>query len=245
MAFIPVTAPAAVVLLLGALLQQLLIASGGGDSSSSPPLACQPNTEQPMLPIFHIIGNVSKDSSGNITLEPINDCSGVTYHEGIFHLWHQCCQNHWDHVISRDLIHWQRLPPPIQPLTTKTWDGSVSMLPHEDGGPVIIYDAQDGKLGLGLGDSPILGVARLSDPKDKYMTDWVRDPHNPVVFIPKRNSTYFPSTIWKNGNHWNFIAQGNRYQSNDSSFHYCGRVKATSRVAYGSMAGSGLYPSPI
>ena len=39
------------------------------------------------------------------------------------------CQNHWDHVISKDLIHWQRLPPPIQPLTLKTWDGSISMLP--------------------------------------------------------------------------------------------------------------------
>ena len=66
---------------------------------------------------------------------------------GIYHVWHQCCQNHWDHVISKDLIHWQRLPPPIQPVTTKTWDGSISMLPADDGGPIILYDAQDGKLG--------------------------------------------------------------------------------------------------
>ena len=129
---------------------------------------------------------------------------------------------HRDHLISRDLIHWQRLPPPIQPLTTKTWDGSISMLPPEDGGPLIIYDAQDGKqLSSGLGDSPILGVARLSDPKDKYMLKWVRDSRNPVEFLPtKENSTYFPSTVWKNGNHWNFVAQGKRYQSNDSSMHY-------------------------
>ncbi len=65
---------------------------------------------------------------GEITLEPINDCSGVTFYGGLYHIWHQCCQNHWDHVISKDLIHWQRLPPPIQPVTLKTWDGSITIL---------------------------------------------------------------------------------------------------------------------
>ena len=101
----------------------LFAVAGASDPS---PLACQTNADQPMLPIFHIIGNVSTDSSGVVTkLEPINDCSGVTYYGGLYHVWHQCCQNHWDHVISKDLIHWQRLPPPIQPVTTKTWDGSI------------------------------------------------------------------------------------------------------------------------
>ena len=56
------------------------------------PLACQPNDEQPMLPTFHIIGNVTKHADGSIKLEPINDCSGVTYSNGIYHVWHQCCQ---------------------------------------------------------------------------------------------------------------------------------------------------------
>ena len=77
------------------------------------------------------------------------------------------------------------MPPPIQPLTTKTWDSSISMLPAEDGGPLIIYDAQDGKLGTasGLGDSPILGVARLSNPNDKYLTSWVRDPRKNLISV--------------------------------------------------------------
>ena len=61
-----------------------------------------------MLPTFHIIGNVTQDAkSGSINLEPINDASGVTYYNGLYHVWHQCCQNHWDHAISKDLIHWQ------------------------------------------------------------------------------------------------------------------------------------------
>ena len=108
----------------------------------------------------HIIGNVTKNADNSIKLEPINDCSGVTFYEGIWHVWHQCCQvrcapaselrsaakrgrpccaqSHWDHVISKDLIHWQRLPPPIQPVTTRTWDGSITLLPKADGGPLIL-----------------------------------------------------------------------------------------------------------
>jgi hypothetical protein len=166
------------------------------------PLACQPNAEQPMLPVFHFIGNVSKNASGHIALEQINDVSGITYHEGLWHVWHQCCQDHWDHAISRDLRTWQRLPPPIQPLTTKTWDGSVTMLPASDGGPAILYDAQDGKLGsrggrrgrAGSGDRPILGVARLADPDDKYLMTWRRDQHNPVKFAGAPLA--FPGQVW-------------------------------------------------
>ena len=77
-------------------------------------------------------------------------------------------------------MHWQRLPPPIQPVTLKTWDGSISMLDNKDpGGPVMIYDAQDGKShdrayhGGNLSmpfDKPILGVARLDDPTDLILS---------------------------------------------------------------------------
>ena len=70
------------------------------------------------------------------------------------------------------------------------------MLPKEDGGPLILYDAEDGKLGggggprhhdangapVGSGDYPILGVARLADPADKYLMTWTRVDNNPVKF---------------------------------------------------------------
>ena len=105
----------------------------------SGPLTCQDNAKFPMLPTFHIIGNVSQSTDGTVKLEPINDASGVTYFKGLYHVWHQCCQNHWDHLISKDLIHWQRLPPPIQShpgdkevwgaTGDRTYDGSISMLP--------------------------------------------------------------------------------------------------------------------
>ena len=207
-------------------LAPLLLALAVGPAHAAP-AACQPNTEQPMLPIFHLIGNVSQQSPGaHIALEQINDVSGITYHQGLWHVWHQCCQDHWDHVISRDLAHWQRLPPPIQPLSTKTWDGSISMLPQSAGGPLILYDAQDGKRGgasgvssgsrAGSGDKPILGMARLSDPEDKYLMTWRRDQSNPVKIAGAPLA--FPGQIWRNGDHFNFLGSFSRYQTSDPSF---------------------------
>lgn len=193
------------------------------------PLACQPNAEQPMLPIFHLIGNVTKSADGSIKLEDINDCSGVTYSGGLYHVFHQCCQNHFDHAISKDLIHWQRLPPPIQPVTLKTWDGSVTMLSDAEGGPIILYDAQDGHLdyenmpwseylkhAYAPRDKPILGVARLADLSDKYLMNWTREASNPVIFDGAPGA--FPSQIFKSGDHYNMVMQGARYQSNDTKF---------------------------
>ena len=49
-------------------------------------LTCQDNQRQPMMPIYHIIGNVSQSSNGSIELEAINDVSGVTYYEGLYHV---------------------------------------------------------------------------------------------------------------------------------------------------------------
>ena len=78
-------------LLAPALLSPLLLLLAA--RAAADPLACQPNAQQPMLPIFHIIGNVTARADGGLVLEPINDASGVTYYNGIYHVWHQCCQS--------------------------------------------------------------------------------------------------------------------------------------------------------
>jgi hypothetical protein len=89
-------------------------------------------------------------------------------------------------VISKDLIHWQRLPPPIQSSPgdhevwgatgERTFDGSISMLPAEDGVPVILYDAPDKipKGYPGCGEC-ILSIARLNKTDDKYLQLFTRD----------------------------------------------------------------------
>lgn len=81
------------------LLGVLIVGSHGSEHTG--PLTCQDNDMFPMLPTFHIIGNVTQQTDGSIHLEPINDASGVTYYNGLYHIWHQCCQNHWDHAISK------------------------------------------------------------------------------------------------------------------------------------------------
>ena len=73
----------------------LLAAAAAGAGPPAPPhvgpLACQPNEQQPMIPTYHIIGNVTQDADGSVKLEGINDCSGVTYYKEIYHIWHHTC----------------------------------------------------------------------------------------------------------------------------------------------------------
>ena len=49
-----------------------LVVFGTASAAGPTPLACQPNAEQPMLPVFHVIGNVTKNTDNSIKLEPIN-----------------------------------------------------------------------------------------------------------------------------------------------------------------------------
>lgn len=88
---------------------------------------------------------------------------------------------------------------------------------------MILYDAQDGKMGShgqdprSPGDSPIVGIARLADPSDRYLQTWTRADDNPVNFTGPPIA--FPGPVWQNGAHWNFVGQGARFESADASFH--------------------------
>ena len=124
------------------------------------PNTCQPRAAHPFLPIYHLIGNVTSDAGGKVvSVEDINDVSSVFLWAGVYHVFHQCCQNHWDHAVSRDLVHWTRLPPPIVPNMNPTgvphpdwydahgsWDGSLSV-PHDWNGitePVVLMTTVEG-----------------------------------------------------------------------------------------------------
>jgi len=148
-------------------------------------------------------------------------------------------------------MRWQRLPPPIQPLTTKTWDGSITMLPAAEGGPLILYDAQDGRLGssgrsrAGSGDNPILGVARLADPGDKYLMTWWRDQNNPVNFTGA--PTAFPGQVWWTSEHFSFFGGFNSYETADPSFRSwtdMGKFVNVSTGAWRSCGGQWWLPVP-
>ena len=46
----------------------------------------------------------------------INDPNGLVYYKGEYHLFHQYNINeqiYWGHAVSKDLVHWKRLPKAI------------------------------------------------------------------------------------------------------------------------------------
>jgi hypothetical protein len=221
------------------------------------PNTCQPREAEPLLPIFHIIGNVTGET-GHLTIENINDISAIILFKGVYHVFHQCCQNHWDHMVTKDLIHWTRLPPPLVPNMDPTsvplsaaglkknwwdahgdWDGSLTVLSAADSPTgkeqaFIIEDIVEGKKPFGnsshqfdfgareyvprhlrgrSGDPPTMAVARAMDMNDPYLTNWKKDEANPIAFTGVGCS--FPSEVWKNGDHWNFLSYGERYTTKD------------------------------
>lgn len=59
----------------------------------------------------------------------INDPNGLVYYKGEYHLMHQYNvhnQIYWGHGVSRDLLHWKRLPPALAPDEIgQIWSGSA------------------------------------------------------------------------------------------------------------------------
>jgi sucrose-6-phosphate hydrolase SacC (GH32 family) len=208
---------------------------------------CQPRARNPWMPAFHILGNFTHGDGTQPVA--VNDASAVIQYKGVWHVFHQFGQCGWAHAVSHDLAHWRNLRYPLTPDNSTahsydakgSFDGSVTMAPGVNGGnPVILYDtvpveripyrgarracgaggwsppsAEGG--GVELGDGQTMAVARPADLADAELQFWAKDPRNPVVFEGK--GTCFPSQIWRNGDHWNFIADGQRWKTTDPTFH--------------------------
>ena len=85
-----------------------------------------------------------------------------------------------DHVISKDLMHWQRLHP-IRRQTSSIRSNRRAYIrwvdlntPKENGGPVFYYDAPDRIPKNYTGCGTYLSIARLSDPDDQYLQSFTR-----------------------------------------------------------------------
>ena len=60
-----------------ALLGLLLLATG----TTATPNTCQHRADQPLMPIFHVIGNIT-GTGRNVNAEHVNDVSAVLMHGG-------------------------------------------------------------------------------------------------------------------------------------------------------------------
>lgn len=200
---------------------------------------CQSREDNAFMPIFHIVGNYTLGVGTQPT--PINDVSSIIRYRGVWHVFHQFGQCGWAHAISYDGAHWKNLRYPIIPDVDPKhqydacgcYDGSLTHHPDvNNGNPIALYDISpalepadessidDGertKARSGTGDRPIQGLARPADLNDPELKYWVKDHANPVV--GSAGLAGYPSQIWKNGDHWNYVAGGTRISTEDSSFH--------------------------
>ncbi len=190
---------------------------------------CQSRADNPWMPVYHILGNFTH---GNGT-QPIaiNDVSSIIEWKGVLHIFHQFGQCGWAHAISYDGARWKNKRYPLTPDDVHSYDargaydGSLTVDPDVNGGePLILYDIvpapepQNDTESVDLGDLPLLGVARPTDPSDPELTEWTKDINNPVDFSGGPGAS-FPSQVWKTGDHYNFIANGVRFSTTDASLH--------------------------
>lgn len=139
----------------------------------------------------------------------MNDPNGMVYYDGEYHLFYQCYPDsnvwgpmHWGHAISRDLVHWQRLP--------------VALFPDENGwifsgSAVVDYENRSG---LGTAENPpMVAIFTYHNHKmDKagridyqtqgiaYSTDkgrtWEKYEGNPVLHNPGIRDFRDPKVFW-------------------------------------------------
>ena len=201
-----------------------------GASSTGEPLECTSAEEQPLWPTFHLFNNVSRDSSGQLQMQGLNDANGVLEYKGIFHAFVQgglgrsglvgdWSTGGWTHAVSNDLVRWYHVKVALGrgPMNS-SWDhdgpcdGTLTLTDGASSGPLVLYgpDCADrlprDELRAGLGDYPRIAVARAVDPSSPYLLDWQKDPSGkPVSFDGPPCS--FPGRVWRSevGDHFNMV----------------------------------------
>jgi sucrose-6-phosphate hydrolase SacC (GH32 family) len=169
-------------------------------------LAQQPNREtraslyqEALRPQFHFSARYWDD----YTIEPgphqegwINDVNGLVYYNGQYHFFAQRWWSCWLHAVSRDLIHWEEMPPAFG--KGGQFGGTQS------GGAVVDYNNVSG---LGNGQQPVM-IAFWSSTDNlnqciSYSQDgglnWMKYDQNPVLTHAHRDPAVFwhePSRQW-------------------------------------------------
>lgn len=141
----------------------------------------------------------------------MNDPNGPMYFNGIYHLFYQYNPNaaywgdmHWGHAVSKDLVHWQNLPPALYPDkpydTGGVFSGSATIV---NGAPILIY--------TGIGPVPSQCIAEPLNINDPLLLNWTKPPQNPVIpqSPPGLNLDGYrdPTTAWQSGDSY-YIAVG-------------------------------------
>ena len=140
-----------------------------------------------------------------------NDPNGLVYFKGEYHLYYQYHPyslegggTHWGHAVSKDLVHWQELPPAIVPLSPD--DIAFS------GSCIVDFDNLSG---FKTGEEPPIVAAwfstrrgaciAYSNDRGRTFTEYKENPVVPFVGDPKL-IWYAPGKHWVMAVNWKGIA---------------------------------------
>jgi len=152
-----------------------------------------------LRPIFHIM---PKDHL-------IGDPNGPVYYDGEYHLFFQYLPYwgeldkpqipNWGHVVSKDMVHWKRLPIALSPDSGSYDRGAVASgccVVH-DGTPTIIY--------TGMGSVQAQCIATSSD----HLRTWQKYKSNPVIPTPPPieglDGGFRDPFAWREGDEWRLL----------------------------------------
>lgn len=137
-----------------------------------------------------------------------NDPVGPIHWNGRTHLFHQVNPNggfwdrpHWGHVVSDDLVHWERRPVALSPDPDGAdVDGCFSGSVVADGEEASLF--YTGVIGeVGLGQEQATCVARSTDPS---LDLWVKDVANPILTAPADLDLlgFRDPYVWREDDRW-------------------------------------------
>lgn len=137
-----------------------------------------------------------------------NDPVGPVHWNGRIHLFHQVNpaggywdRPHWGHVVSDDLVHWERRPIALSPDPDGAdIDGCFSGSVVTDGDEAVLF--YTGVVGeVGPEQQQATCVARSRDP---VLDHWVKDPANPVVSAPENLDLigFRDPYVWREDDRW-------------------------------------------
>ena len=175
----------------------------------------------------------------------INDPNGFSYYQGEYHVFHQYHPYsnawgpmHWGHLVSRDLISWERRPAVMAP--DMEYDGAGCF----SGSAVTLPDGRQLLMYTGVAKTPDGGVRQTQCLAVGDGTDYEKYGENPVISgknLPEGGSLadFRDPKIWQEDGRYcavatNALADGNStillYESEDA-FHwkYAGEIDRSDR----------------
>jgi beta-fructofuranosidase len=144
-----------------------------------------------------------------------NDPVGPIHWGGRTHLFHQYNPDggywdrpHWGHVVTDDLVHWQRRPVAISPGPTDAdVDGCYSgCVVHDGDRAVMVYTGVLGDVGPGQRQATCLAYSR-----DEMLDHWEKEQANPVTLPPDTPGLvgFRDPFLWReDGRWWQLIGAG-------------------------------------